>query len=298
MKSGSKFFAFVLPFLLSISPLSEARAASATPVGMMSTAGTVRVNGVPVSATQALFSGDVVETEASSSGILQIAPDGVAQFTASAKASLARSGQAIALQLHNGYVAVRQGSLPVSVRARGGRISAERGNVFEVAQVKGNTFITAAKGNAVISEGGLASPQTVREGQTVQVAFLQPGSDPTAAQAADPPQAQTSADCEKECKDQCAQKGERNCDKKCKDQCKKQQKQRKGRGAAGAGGAAAGGAAAGGTQAVAAAVTAAAVAGAAAAVAIPVALAATSEAERKARIGVVVSPSSVSAVPK
>lgn len=237
-------------------------------------------------------------------GSVGISPNSVARFTAAARVSIERSGQDVWLGLQNGYVSVHEGDKPVSVRAHGGKITASSGAVFDVAQVNGKTVVTAVKGTAVMSEGGLAEPRTVKQGENVQVAFLESGAGAFAQGSKPQPAAATCNDpckkdsASKECKDfkalekqctplrkacaadskQCSTYGS-TC--KALDGCKGYEGV-----AAAAGGtaaassassaaaaSAAAGAAGAATSATAVAVTAAAVAGTAAAVAVPVAAA-------------------------
>jgi hypothetical protein len=134
-----------------------------------------KVNGKPVTVDQPAFAGDVIETPGMALGIIHFPGQGLVRITAEARASVEQSGKQIWLGLQRGYLGVHEGAAPVSVRAHGGKISAASGAVFEVAQIKDATYVTAIQGSAVISEGGLAAPQSVAQGQSVKVAFLEPG---------------------------------------------------------------------------------------------------------------------------
>lgn len=266
----TRLLILILVFVLTIGPAVPAGAGTSSPIGMLSSAGKVEVNGKPVTVPRTLFAGDVVEAEGSARGMLQLAPDGVAQFTASAKAALDRSGETIAVRLERGFVAIRQGTRPVNVLARGGRISPQAGSLVEIAQVRQNTFVTVRKGSAVVSDGGLPAAQTVPEGQTIRVAFLVAPKDDNAAAP-----------------DQQKSKAEKKQEKKEKKQ-KQQKGERRGSQATGAAAGAAAGAAVPSIAVVG--VTAAAVAGAAAATAGAVAAATTSPGQRQNIIQNIVSP--------
>ncbi len=145
------------------------------PIATLNGDSSVTVNGKRVTVSQPAFAGDMIEAPGSALGIVQFPEQGLARLSASARASLEQSGKELWLGLQRGYVGIHEGAQPVSVRAHGGKISAAPGAVFEVAQIKDATYVTAIKGSAMISEGGLDEPQAVAQGQSVKVAFLEPG---------------------------------------------------------------------------------------------------------------------------
>ena len=184
--------------VLSLGPLAHAGTA---PVGTLSGDDKVKLNGKNLTSSQLALPGDIVEAPGAATGTLHLGRNGVARLTAAARASVERSGQEVWVGLQTGYVSVGEGDQPMSVRAHGGKITASAGAVFDVAQVKNTTYITAVKGPATISDGGLQGPQSVKEGQTVMVAFLEPGPLGYAPQAAGK---NTSA---QTCNDPCATNG-------------------------------------------------------------------------------------------
>jgi hypothetical protein len=155
--------------------LATLASAGVAPIATLNGDANVTVNGKPVKVAQPAFAGDTIEAPGSSLGIIHFPEQGMASLSAAARASLEQSGKEVWLGLQRGYVGVREGSRPISVRAHGGKISGDAGSVFEVAQVKDATYVTAIKGSALISEGGLDEPQVVAQGQSYKVAFLEPG---------------------------------------------------------------------------------------------------------------------------
>jgi hypothetical protein len=149
--------------------------AGVAPIATLNGDANVTVNGKPVKVAQPAFAGDTIEAPGSSLGIIHFPEQGMASLSAAARASLEQSGKEVWLGLQRGYVGVREGAQPISVRAHGGKISADAGSVFEVAQVKDATYVTVIKGSATISEGGLDEPQAIAQGQSYKVAFLEPG---------------------------------------------------------------------------------------------------------------------------
>jgi hypothetical protein len=170
----------VLVAILALS-LGIVSSAGVTPIATLDGDFNVTVNGNPVKASQPAFAGDMMEAPGSALGIIHFPGQGLARVSAEARVSVEQSGKELWLGLQRGYVGIHEGTQPVSVRAHGGKISADSGAVFEVAQVKDATYVTAIKGSAVISEGGLAESQSVAQGQSVKVAFLEPGPLPTAS---------------------------------------------------------------------------------------------------------------------
>ena len=170
--SNSGHGAFLLSLLLACGPVCEA--GGVAPIGKMTGDPKVKVNGQSLSSTQLAFPGDVIEAPGAARGSIEISPNSVARLTAAARASLGRSGEDVWVGLQNGYVSVREGDKPVSVRAHGGRITAAPGSVFDVAAVGSATIVTAVKGSVLLSEGGLRATETVPQGQSVKVAFLEP----------------------------------------------------------------------------------------------------------------------------
>ncbi len=165
-------FAFFVAFGLS---LVTAASAGVAPIATLHGDSQVTVNGKQLKVAQPAFAGDTIEAPGSSLGIIHFPQQSLAHLSAAARASLEQSGKEVWLGLQRGWVGIREGAQPVSVRAHGGKISGDPGAIFQVAQVKDATYVTAIKGSAVISEGGLDEPQAVTQGQSVKVAFLEPG---------------------------------------------------------------------------------------------------------------------------
>lgn len=164
--------AFVVALALSLATVASAGVA---PIATLNGDAHVTVNGKPMTAAQPAFAGDTIEVPGSGLGIIHFPQQSLASLSAAARVSLEQSGKDVWVGLQRGYVAVREGGQPISVRAHGGKISAESGSIFEVAQVKDATYVTVIKGSALISEGGLDEPQAVAQGQSYKVAFLEPG---------------------------------------------------------------------------------------------------------------------------
>jgi len=204
--STTRYLGLSLSVLLSFGPIAQAGVA---PVGTLSGDNKVKVNGKSLTSSQLAFPGDTIEAPGAAMGSIEISPNSVARFTAAARASVERSGQEVWLGLQNGYVSVHEGDKPVAVRAHGGKITAASGTVFDVAQVKDTTTVTVVKGSAIISEGGLAAPRVVKQGENVQVAFLEPG-----PLGFDPQSGGTSKKSESTCNDPCKKDGN---SKECKE---------------------------------------------------------------------------------
>lgn len=172
MRSTQHVLKFSLAVLFSGAVLVYAGIA---PVGTLSGDDKVKLNGKSLTSSQLALPGDIVEAPGTATGTLHLGRNGVARLTAAARASVERSGQDVWVGLQSGFVSIGEGEQPMSVRAHGGKITASAGAVFDVAQVRNTTFITAVKGSAVVSDGGLPETQYVKEGQTIKVAFLEPG---------------------------------------------------------------------------------------------------------------------------
>lgn len=191
----SRILAVGLATVLSLGPVALA---GVTPVGILSGSDKVKLNGNPLTSSQPALPGDTVEAPGAAVASLQLAPNGVARLTAAARATVERSGQEVWLNLQNGYVTVKEGDQPMSVRAHGGKISGAPGTVFDVAQDKAKTTVTVVKGSVVLSEGGLLAPRTVSAGQNVLVAFVAPG--PGVPMGFDPQAKPAAATCNDPCK--------------------------------------------------------------------------------------------------
>jgi hypothetical protein len=188
-------------FVVSCFSLAIVASAGTAPIAMLSGDSNVTVNGKPVKASQPAFAGDTIEAPGSSLGVIQFPQQGMARLSASARASLEQSGTEVWLGLQRGYVGIHEGTQPVSIRAHGGKISGDSGAVFEVAQVKDTTYVTAIKGSATISEGGLEEPQAVAQGQSMKVAFLEPGPFLTGMGSGLPGEPQAASGSDTTCKD-------------------------------------------------------------------------------------------------
>jgi hypothetical protein len=171
----TRYLASFVVIGLTLVSVGSAGSAGVSPIATLNGDSNVTVNGKPVKVAQPAFAGDTIEAPGSALGIIHFPEQGLARLSASARASIEQSGKELWLGLQRGYVGIHEGNQPVSVRAHGGKISAGPGAVFEVAQLKDGTYVTAIKGSAVISEGGLEEPQSVAQGQSVKVAFLEPG---------------------------------------------------------------------------------------------------------------------------
>jgi len=173
MRSGiARVLTLGFSTVMCLAPMVQAATA---PVGTLSGDDKVKLNGKNLTSAQLALPGDIVEAPGAATGTLHLGRNGVARLTATARASVERSGQEVWVGLQSGFVAVGEGDQPMSVRAHGGKITASAGAVFNVAQVKNTTYITAVKGSAIISDGGLPEPESVKEGTTVTIAFLEHG---------------------------------------------------------------------------------------------------------------------------
>lgn len=160
---------------LAVTRVAPAEAGSVPVVGTVDGTPKVTVNGKPVTPSQPAFPGDVIEVPNSDWGTIRFPENGMARLSYSARATVERSGKELWVGLQRGFVGIHEGAQIISVRAHGGLINGPSGAVFEVAQVNDQTTVTAVKGNAVLTQGGLPSAMTVAEGKSVKVAFLEPG---------------------------------------------------------------------------------------------------------------------------
>ncbi|GEM_PF-4482966 len=169
---NKRYFGLAAAVVLGVTTVAIAGLA---PIATFSGDAVVTVNGKPITQSQPAFAGDTIEAPGSSLAVIHFPEQGMASLSAAARASVEQSGKQLWVGLQRGFVGVHEGGQAISVRAHGGKITADSGSVFQVAQVKDATYVTVVKGSAVLSEGGLDEPQVVQQGQSYKVAFLEPG---------------------------------------------------------------------------------------------------------------------------
>ena len=90
--------------------------AGVNPIATFNGDNSVTVNGKPVTPSQPAFAGDTIEVPGSALGVVQFPEQSFAKFSAAARASIEQSGPEFWIGLQRGYVGIREGAQPVSVR--------------------------------------------------------------------------------------------------------------------------------------------------------------------------------------